>query len=171
MMRKIKTPSYCFKTNYELQKMDHAYTCMSPFDLSSWENIEHANFFDIKLTSYDFDNYIPVMSKIKKISLTKFCFIHFSNELSHSLTTETKGLFWKLLNILDSGQTFGLEFQHKILKSSQEFNRDFFDTIISKYKHIDWLKLTILVEENDIIYFQRNEDFILDKSNESCILE
>lgn len=170
-MQKIKTPSYCFKENYKLHKMGHAYTCSSPFDISAWNDIETANFFDIKLTSHDINNYIPVISKIKEISVTRFCFIHFSNELSHSLTTETKELFWKLLNILDSGQTFGLEFQHKILKSSQEFNRDFFDTIISKYKHIDWLKLTILVEENDIIYFQRNEDFILDKSNESCILE
>ena len=171
-MQKIKTPSYCFKTNVELQKMDHAYTCESSFDMSSWENIEHANFFDIKLTSYDVSNYTTVISKIKKVSLTKFCFIHFSNELQQMLTTETQELFWKLMDILNEGQPFGLEFQHKIVsKSSQEFTSNFFDTIILKYNHLDWLKLTILVKETDIIYFQKNEDFILDKSNESCILE
>lgn len=161
MHKKVKDGEYCFQhwwnENTKSYQMVHTYTCLSPKDDTAWENIDSANFFDIKLAKEnDVSVYMDVIEKIKEISKTKFCFIHFSNVSTEVLGEKQKELFWKLMEILDEGQDFGLEFQHKPTRRCRvEFDKYFFDLILKKYKHLKYIKLSLFDDrlDNDMVYY------------------
>ena len=172
-----RTKQYCLKKDYNTDTLSHAWHCDGDFDVNSWNEIDNAEFFDIKLcTDIPLESYETIIEKIKDISQNKFIWLHFSNDANQSLNSEMINKYWKLIKTFCSSVDFGIEFEHKLIKGDvQKFNTTFFNDIINfaRSRKLSWIKLYQL-DKNQLsthLYYHKNEEIILDKSHESCILE
>ena len=164
-------PTYCFKENWADGKklgLDHFWNCTETGpDINAWYAADKAELFDIKLSSYlNADEYYTVIDRIKEISKsrTQPVFVHFSNEACETLSNHAISLFWELSERVYVSDKVYFEFMHKVIERGERFepNVEFFEKIISAYPNIDWLKLSILDndETTEWIYYHKNMDLI-----------
>ena len=137
MITKIKTPSYCYRYSFTYDKLCHFYSCEddeSKPDISAWENIDEAVYFDVKLLdTATVSDYEEVLSRIRAISKKKYIWLHFSNETKQCMTYKTEKLFWDVLDIFYDGQDFALELHRKLCKGEAEelttLDKEFFQRV------------------------------------------
>ena len=135
MIKKIRSPSYCYRYSFTYEQWSHFHNCNDTEpDISAWENIKDAFFFDIKLLdTATASNYEKVMSRIRSISKKKYIWLHFSNETQRCMNYKTEKLFWDVLDIFYDGQDFALEIAKKLCEDEAEelttFDKEFFQRV------------------------------------------
>ena len=165
-----RTRQYCLKKDYDTNTLSHAWHCDGEFDVDAWNEIENAEFFDIKLSNnIPLQSYKTAIEKIKDISQRKFIWLHFSNDANQSLSNEMIDKYWKLIDAFSSSVDFGIEFEHKLIKGdTQKFNTEFFNDIVNfaNSKELSWIKLYQLDKDHciNLVYYHKNEEIILDNT-------
>lgn len=149
-----KQRSFTFKYFYKTNSMAVTRYCqdLEPNE-EVWNDIEEAEFFDIKLCPYiPMEYYIPVLTKINTATLLGGRTIHFSNELMDVFSEEHEKLFWKILDYIKHSN-YELQVEYKISTVAKDTFRipiDFFIEVQTwaQDNNIPHLKLSVLDKDD-----------------------
>lgn len=154
--------SFTFKYFYEIDAMAVTRYCQDTEPNEEvWNEINDAEFFDIKLCPYiSIKKYIPIMYKINDVTKHGGCKIHFSNELIDIFSKEHEERFWELIKYI-THFNYELQIEYKISTVRRDIFRmptEFFNEVLSfAEKHnIPNIKLSVLDKDSlEHLFFRK----------------